>query len=150
MDEGKVKAQRRQPSPISRAAPEQDRALPGEGEPKGSAVALGGDARVLGMQMRGRTGKRGARGYLTGGMVSVAGGDGRGGTGLALAGMGSGIAVQCPGVRGTWSLGGTRVSNGTETDALVVQSYQHAGVRPRGQRCNGREREGICAGGALG
>jgi hypothetical protein len=80
----------------------------------------------------------------------VAGGDGRGGAGLALAGMGGGIAVQCPGVLGAWSLGGTRVSSGAETDALVVQSYQHASVRPRGQRCNGREREGVYAGGVLG
>jgi hypothetical protein len=64
MDKGKEKARRRQPSPISSAAPKQGRALPGEGEPEGSAVALGGDAGVLGMQMRGRTGKRGGTGLF--------------------------------------------------------------------------------------
>jgi hypothetical protein len=69
---------------------------------------------------------------------------------LALAGMGGGLAVQCPGVRNAWSLGGTRVSSGAETDAPVVQSHQHAGARPRGQRCNGQERECVYASGVLG
>jgi hypothetical protein len=64
MDEGKEKARRRQHSPISHAAPERDRALPGEGEPEALAVALGGDAGVLGMQMSRKTGKRGGAGLF--------------------------------------------------------------------------------------
>jgi hypothetical protein len=51
-------------STSSRAAPERDRALPGEGEPEALAVALGGDAGVLGMQMGGKTGERGGSGLF--------------------------------------------------------------------------------------
>jgi hypothetical protein len=48
------------------AAPERDRALPGEGELEASVAALGGDAGVLGMQMSGKTGERGGSGLFIG------------------------------------------------------------------------------------
>jgi hypothetical protein len=145
MDKGKEKAWRRQPSPISRAAPERDRALPGKGEPEASAVALGGDAGVLGMQMSRNMGKRGGVGLFNwqGGL-----GDRHSwswSTGLALAGMGGVVAGRCPGVRGAWSFGGMRVSSGAGTDALVVQSCHRAGVRRLWWQSNGRESRGGCA-----
>jgi hypothetical protein len=120
MDKGKEKALRWQPSPISCAAPERDRALPGEGEPEASVVALGGNAGVLGMQMSRKTGKRGGAGLFNwrGGL------DGQRGlswsTRLALAGMGGVIVGRCPGMRDAWSFGGTQVSSGTGMDTLVI------------------------------
>jgi hypothetical protein len=72
---------------------EQDQALPGEGEPEASAVALGGDAGVLGMQMSERTGERGGSGLFIwrGGLGGRRGWSWR--SGLALAKMGGGVSV---------------------------------------------------------
>jgi hypothetical protein len=71
-------------------------------------------------------------------------------TGLALAGRGSGVAGRCPGVRGVWSFGGTRVSSGAGMDELIVQSCHRAGVRRWWWRSNGREGRGGCASRVLG
>jgi hypothetical protein len=48
----------------SRAAPERDRALPGEGEPETLAAALGDGAGVLGVQMGRKMGEKGGSGLF--------------------------------------------------------------------------------------
>jgi hypothetical protein len=112
-------------------------------------AALGGDG-VLGMQMSKKMGKRGGMGPF----IWRGGLGGRRGwswsTGLALAGRGSGVVGRCPGVRGMWSFGGTRVSSGAGTDALIVQSCHRAGVRRWLWRSNGREGRGGCTSRVLG
>jgi hypothetical protein len=83
-------------------------------------VALGGDAGGLGTQMRERTGRRGGV-WLFNGRGGLSGWQGWSWcSGRALAGVGGGVAVQRPGVRGERFLGRTQVSRGVETDAQVV------------------------------
>jgi hypothetical protein len=80
-------------------------------------VALGSDAGALGMQMRERTGKREGV-WLFNGQGGLCGWQGWSWcSGRALAGVGGGVAVQHPGVRGERFLGRTRVSSGAVTDA---------------------------------
>jgi hypothetical protein len=116
MDKGEKKARRRQPSPFLRVRPEQDRALPGEGEPESLAAALGGDVGVLGMQMGERTGRRGGV-WLFNGRGGLSGLQGRSCcSGRALAGVGGGVAVQGLGVRDERVFGRTWMDRGNKVD----------------------------------
>jgi hypothetical protein len=100
--------------------------------------------------MSGKTGERGGVGLFIwrGGLGGRCGWSWS--TGLALAGRGGGVAGRCPSVHGVWSFGGTRVSSGAGTDALVVQSCHRVGVRRWWWRSNGQGSRGGCASGVLG
>jgi hypothetical protein len=133
-----------QPSPFLRAAPEQDGALPGEGEPESSAEALGCDAGVLGVQMGERTGRRGGV-WLINGRGGLSGLQGQSWCpGRALAGVGGGVAVLGPGVRGARILEGC---GWTEAMRRTCSSSSHVDTQvfDSGGGIVMCEREGVAA-----